>query len=309
MSGPSRATPRWYGRATGITPRKRLMERVWDALYTGGWPSALARPLGLQGTLRIEEHEFQVPLPDAVAAMPPLRIAFVSDFHAGPGTHRRTISHACAAITSWKPDLVLLGGDYVSFHARHVRVLEPLIRAMRAPLGMFGVLGNHDLIADDEWLVARLEEWGVRVLVNDAVRLAAPWSDVWVCGLDEPDRGGPDAERTFAQSGYDPVRPGDAVRIVLMHSPDGLTTLGDRKFALAFCGHVHGGQYFFRGRSIIGQKGPHSQRWLRGGIARLPNGAQMLVSRGIGQGNLPLRRGADPEVHLCTVQWVRSPVV
>lgn len=303
MRRPAAAKARWYGRATGLTGRKRLMERVWDALYTGGWPSAIAGPLGLQGTLHVEQHELDVRVGRAHADMPPLRIGFLSDFHAGPGTHPRTIARACSAVAEWTPDIVLLGGDYVSFHARHVRVLEPLLRAMNPPLGIVGVLGNHDLIADDEFLVDRLSAAGVRVLVNDAVRLAHPWSAVWICGLDEPDRGAPDGAAMFARSGYREDLVDDAIRIILMHSPDGLASLGDRTFALAFCGHVHGGQFFWRGKSVIGQKGPWSQRWLRGGIARLANGAQMLVSRGIGQGNLPLRRGAHPEVHLCTLHW------
>ena len=74
---------------------------------------------------------------------------------------------------------------------------------------------------------------------------------------------------------------------------------------MAFCGHVHGGQCWIGDRSMIGVHGEHNTRCRRGGLFDLDGdgGRLLLVSRGIGQGNLPLRRGADPEVHLCTLTF------
>ena len=57
---------------------------------------------------------------------------------------------------------------------------------------------------------------------------------------------------------------------MLMHSPDGLTALGDEPFAIAFTGHVHGGQFVLPGgKSLISSKGPLSQRYLYGGVFEL----------------------------------------
>jgi predicted MPP superfamily phosphohydrolase len=91
-----------------------------------------------------------------------------------------------------------------------------------------------------------------------------------------------------------------------MHSPDGLTALGGASFAMAFTGHVHGGQFVLPGgRSLIGVKGPLSQRYLDGGLFELgaPGERILLVSRGIGQGSLPMRFRADPEVHVCNLAF------
>jgi hypothetical protein len=286
--------PRRFGRALHLTPKKRLMERLYDALWAGGWPSAAARPLGLQGRLRLVTHELPVAgyPPDA----PPLRLAFASDFHAGPGTHPETIERSLALLAEQRPDLLLLGGDFYSFHVRHVEPLVGLLAGFPAPLGKFAVLGNHDLIGDDEHLVGRLADAGVRTLVNESARVETRDADVWICGLDNPEQGTPDGEAAFARSG--------AINLLLMHSPDGLAAVGDRRWAAAFCGHVHGGQFWWRGRSVIAQKGPLSHRYLRGGLFELgaPGERLLLVSRGIGQGSLPLRRGADPEVHLCVLR-------
>ena len=86
-----------------------------------------------------------------------------------------------------------------------------------------------------------------------------------------------------------------------MHSPDGLTALGDASFAVAFTGHVHGGQFVLPGgKSLISSKGPLSQRYLYGGVFELdpPGERVLIVSRGIGQGSLPVRFRADPEVRV-----------
>jgi len=272
------------------------MERLYDFVYAGGWPSWLAKPLGLQGRLHLTTH--QLTIPNDGAPIPPLRIAFASDLHGGPGTHPATIRRACRLLAAEQPQLLLLGGDFVSFHARHVEGVLEAIDQIDAPLGRFAVLGNHDLIADDAWLVQRLETIGVRTLVNENVRLPAPYDRLWVCGLDNTEQGTPDGRRALAGA--------DGIRLILMHSPDGLAALGTESFAVAFTGHVHGGQFMLPGgRSLIGVKGPLSQRYLDGGLFELgsPGERILLVSRGIGQGSLPMRFRADPEAHVCDLTF------
>ena len=187
----------------------------------------------------------------------------------------------------------------MSFHARHVDGVLDAIAQVDAPLGRLAVLGNHDLIADDAYLVRRLAGIGVRTLVNENVRLAPPWDDVWVCGLDNTEQGTPDGACALAGA--------DGTRLILMHSPDGLSSVGDESFAVAFTGHVHGGQFVLPGgKSLISSKGPLSQRYLYGGVFELGTAGErvLLVSRGVGQGSLPMRFRADPEVHVCDLTFV-----
>jgi len=293
-----REGPRRFGRALRLSAKKQRMERLYDLVYAGGWPSWLARPLGLQGQLHLTTHRLTIA--NDGAPIPPLRIAFASDLHGGPGTHPSTIRRACRLLAEAKPHLLLLGGDFVSFHARHVEGVLQAIDHINAPLGRLAVLGNHDLIADDAWLVRRLETVGVRTLVNENVRLAAPYDRLWVCGLDNTEQGTPDGRRALADA--------EGIRLILMHSPDGLTALAGEPFAVAFTGHVHGGQFVLPGgTSLIGAKGPLSQRYLYGGLFDLgrPGERILLVSRGIGQGSLPMRFRADPEVHVCDLAFDR----
>ena len=299
---PASTRPARFGRARKLSLKKRMAEFTYDVFYRGGWAAALAHPLGLQGTLRVATHDLVLPAAPrtagATAAPPPsIRVAFASDLHAGTATHPRMLAAACDALADARPDLLLLGGDFVSFHARYANALVPLLARVQAPLGKFAVLGNHDLIGDDAYIRARLADAGVRTLVNENVRLPAPHDGLWLCGLDDPEEGFPDPDAAFAGA--------EGTRLVLMHSPRGLASLAGHPFAMAFCGHVHGGQCWIGGRSLIGVHGEDNTRCRRGGLFDLDGEGRrmLLVSRGIGQGNLPLRRLADPEVHLCTLTF------
>ena len=287
------ARPRWFGRARHAGWKKKAIDATLGILYMGGWPAAITRVIGLQGELGIVEHTFKVLQPGRKA--PPLRLVFVSDFHAGPTVDARMFRDVFAAVGDAEPDLLLLGGDFVSFHARYVdRLIEPLAR-IAPPLGKFAVLGNHDLLGDDAYIVRRLGDAGVVTLVNHNVRLAAPHDDIWVCGLDDWDEGEPDAREAF--------RGAEGTRILLAHQPDGLLVVGDHPFDLALFGHVHGGQFLRDNREpMIRHRGPISKLYMHGGLFHAGvKDAPVLVSRGIGTSTLPARRHADPQVHICTL--------
>jgi uncharacterized protein len=283
-----------FGRARHLTLRRKVTEVWYDIVFRGGWAARIAWPIGMQGRFAVAKHALAIP--GRRPGAPQICVAFASDLHAGPTTHPRLVTDACRALADARPDLLLLGGDYVSFHARHIDRLVPLLAMVEAPLGKFAVLGNHDLLDDDAYIIRRLADAGVRVLVNENTRLPAPHDDICVCGLDNTEEGSPDAARAFAGA--------DGTRLLLMHSPDGIGSLGGRTFAAAFCGHTHGGQFWVRGRSLLKFAGPLSRKYLRGGVFHLggDSGGVLLVSRGIGCGNLPMRRGADPEVHVCMLR-------
>lgn len=285
--------PRKFGRARHATAKKKAIDFALGVLYAGGWPAVITRAIGLQGTLQVAEHVFRIRRARADAA--PIRVAYASDFHAGPTLHPKLLRDVIAALADAEADLLLLGGDFVSFHARYIdRMIEGL-RRITAPLGKYSVLGNHDLLGDDVYIVRKLAEAGVTTLVNQNVRLPAPHDDVWVCGLDDWDEGEPDADKTF--------RGATGTRIALMHQPDGLTMIGPRPFDIALCGHVHGGQFLLRnGKPAIRHKGTISKLYMHGGVFHAGvMDAPVLVSRGIGTSTLPARRHSDPEVHICTL--------
>jgi len=271
---------------------RRLVEHIGASVFRERWAARLAYNLRLQGKLVVDRRHFALPLARVLEV--PLRVAFASDFHAGPLTDRRLLRRAFDAIAGFEPHLVLLGGDYISMHHRHIETLAAHLRATAAPLGIFAVFGNHDLWVDDSFIAQALVAAGVRPLVNESVRLPAPFDEVVVCGLDEPGTGTPDPVGTLGGV--------EGVRLLLMHSPHGLQLVAEHAFHIAFCGHTHGGQIALPGRRpLVLPRGAGPRRYARGGHFRLARG-ELLVSNGVGMSELPIRLFAPSEVHLCTLQ-------
>jgi hypothetical protein len=249
--------------------------------------------IGLQGRLQVSEHELTL---GPERSLPrPLRIAFVSDLHAGRITEPELFSRVFEQLELLKPDVLLLGGDYVGTRATSIHeLIESDLLRWRAPLGNYAVLGNHDHWTDADYIRRQLEAAGIEVLVNRNARLPPPFADVSVCGIDDPWSGERNAASAFEDSG--------PVRIFLSHSPDGLLLLGGQTFDVCFAGHTHGGQVTFANEvPIISAGGPLVRLYSRGRF-EIPGNGTLLVSRGVGCSTLPIRINSDPELILCTLR-------
>jgi hypothetical protein len=255
-------------------------------VYTGGWPFRLRRALGLQPRLRTVRHRIDV---SGQAGIPrPLRIAYASDFHAGATTDPDLLEEAYRALRAAEPDVLLLGGDFVSTDKAAVDSVARALGSIPAPYGRFAVLGNHDWWCGADHITACLESAGIDVLTNRSTRLAPPYQWVSVCGLDDHWLGQPDA--TAATDGA------DGYRVVLMHAPSGLLDLGAHRFDLALCGHTHGGQIALPGGvPLLVPNGSLSRRYARGRF-ELGDGRTLVVSLGVGCVLLPFRLFSDPEI-------------
>lgn len=261
---------------------------VLDAALLRGLIAKWSYRWAWQGSLKVTAH--RICLPTEIRIPAPLTVAFASDFHAGPTTHPEVYERLAQELIERHPDVVLLGGDFVSLRAEYVTQLVPSLSMYRPPLGSFAVLGNHDLWTDDKEIACQLGACGVEVLVNRNVSLEFPFDFVSICGIDDPWTGEADVAKAF-----DGAR---AIRIWLTHSPDGLSLIGDHKYAVAFAGHTHGGQVCLRDGTPIVGAGPLSRVYSRGRFDILGNGP-LIVSRGVGCSNLPVRINADPELIIC----------
>lgn len=284
------------GRGREYSPTRAASEWLLARVYRGGWTPRLVRRLGLQPAVATVEHHVRCARwPDHA---PPLRIGFVSDLHAGPTTHPSLLDEAASALRAAKPDVLLLGGDYVYLHADGIHDLMPRLADVPAPFGRFAVFGNHDLWADDATLRKALERAGFRVLVNENVALPAPFEHVSICGLDDPWVGHPDARTTF-----DGARD---VKVLLMHAPEGMMVVGEQPFDVGVCGHTHGGHIALPGGIPIVVAGPLSRRYSEG-EHDVGRGRTLVVSRGIGATESALRLFADPDVRVLNLGPPRQP--
>jgi uncharacterized protein len=273
-------------------PIRYGIERLLDTLLLDGKVAAWSYRRGLQGRLRVSRHEHALASDKRLPR--PLVIAFASDFHAGPTTHPGMFDALGEELEQARPDLVLLGGDYVSLGGAHVEKLQALLaRAAAAPLGAFAVIGNHDIWHGRGPIEDALRQAGVQLLVNRNAALAPPFDMVSICGIDDPWTGLPSAPDTFAGAG--------PVRVYLMHSPDGLWHLRGEQFDLGLAGHTHAGQVARAdGRPVIRPSGPVSADHCYGRYEFAHHGP-LIVSSGVGCSALPLRINADPELVICTL--------
>jgi predicted MPP superfamily phosphohydrolase len=205
------------------------------------------------------------------------------------------LEQAASLIARFEPDALLLGGDFVSHHERHVGRFLRAFSKVRPRHGTYAVMGNHDFYADASSIRAALEQHGIRVLVNEGARLTAPFQDFSVCGLDDPVTGTPNIDKATAGA--------RGKRILLMHSPGGMALAEAHKFDLAFAGHNHGGQIALPGgHPIVLPRNRHCRRFAKG-LFEVPEGSgrYLIVSTGVGCSDLPVRLFAQPEVHLVTI--------
>ncbi len=278
----------------------RTWRKIWHlaerTLTAGRWPARLATWLGASDRIALEEEEVNADAPLGTARA--LRIAFASDFHMGPNTTDGLIDRSLDQLIRLAPDVLLLGGDFVSVRLEYLRDLPERLATIPAPLGRYAVLGNHDHWTDGPGVARRLQDAGIEMLTNRNVPLPAPFDAISLCGLDDHTSGQPDAEAAFRGARH--------VRVVLMHAPSNLLDIGDRRFTVALCGHTHGGQIATPSRRPIKvAHGPLSRRF-NAGRFEVPGGGILLVSRGIGCSTLPVRLNAPPAVMTCVVRHTPS---
>ena len=260
--------------------------------YRGDWPArAWAR---VPGSCDVERTDVAVTM--LAGASAPLRIGFVSDVHIGPTTPPRLLHRAFDELARARPDLLLLGGDYVFLDAdeARARTLSDLVRSVPCARKL-AVLGNHDLWTRHGLLERALERAGVEVLVNRSTAVGA--GALHVVGLDDPWTGTPDVRAAFEEAH-------DArALVVLCHSPDGLPLIardsGPPRPTLFVCGHTHGGHIATPWGPIVHAGAACSRKYSRG--RHRVDGVDLYVSRGVGGIELPVRTFARPEIVVFSV--------
>jgi predicted MPP superfamily phosphohydrolase len=281
------------------------LERGLGWLYAGSWPAKLWALV--PGSTRVTLLRHDVVAPGRAAGRPPLKIAFASDLHLGPTTPRALLDNAFTLLREAEPDVLALGGDYVFLGATKQRVEELKARVLGVPARtMVAVLGNHDFWARPERLEDALDQAGVRVLVDESLRLPPPHDDIALVGMDDPltrlglsDILAREAELARALAAVRDV----PVKIVLCHSPDGFRSVRGKGIALYLCGHTHGGHIALPGYRPIVMPSPYGRLWPWG--RHEVDGTSLFVSRGVGGSLVPVRTYAPPDVALFTITGSR----
>lgn len=281
------------GRGAHYSLKRGLLERAARVLYWRGWPGRLGSYIRSVTEVDVIHRRLEIGMnARAGAGVDPgrraLRVAFASDLHIGPLTPPKLLDRAFAALAEARPDVLVLGGDYVFLEATEAVARELEARVAAVPASMkVAVLGNHDLWTRHERLEAALHRAGARVLINDAVRLPPPFDDVAIVGLDEPWSGKPDPARALRAAA------GAGTTLAVAHSPEAVPLFAKTPVSLLLCGHTHGGQIATPTGPVL-MHGRYGRVW-PAGLFDLGQ-MKLFVSRGLGMVELPVRLYAQSDV-------------
>jgi predicted MPP superfamily phosphohydrolase len=224
----------------------------------------------------------------------PLRIGFVTDTHIGPTFRASDVDQAIALLEPAKPDLVLLGGDYICESPRYIPEASAVFGnfASLPKLGTFAVLGNHDYSNDAPRLLSQFQSRGIRILRNEGILVGRGNQTLWIAGIDDAVLGRPELGAAF---GCAPV---GAPKLALWHEPDWAVHTAAHGAFLQLSGHSHGGQIRF---PIVGHiAAPSGGRRYVAGLS-VVDGMTIYTSRGVGIYRPPVRFRCRPEVTLITI--------
>ena len=220
-------------------------------------------------------------------ALSGLRIGLLTDLHRSDTVSEPLAVSAVDALMAEAPDLIVLGGDYVTWgDRRFVRSAADILGRLSAPHGVFAVLGNHD---DDRDMPAALDAHGIDVLRDARTRLMVKGEALDLAGVRYWTRRAGDIARVIRGAGSN--------LILLAHNPARLEEASQLGIPLMLSGHTHGGQIVLPGLgAIAARKFP-----IIAGTGKKER-TSAFVSRGVGTVYVPIRLNCPPEVAVLTLE-------
>ena len=227
-----------------------------------------------------------------------LKIVFLSDIHYGPMRSDSWIDMIVKAVNKQEPDIVLLGGDYVDYHARYVEPVIEKLAGIKAPLGVYAVMGNHDYFRAAELMPMAMSKHGIKLIDNKSIWIDVGDGGFWLAGVADPTYGFPDYQK--AEQGIKE----DDFFILLSHTPDQIVELPDSLPDLALSGHTHGGQITFFGKWVPYVPSDYGDEYISG-LYEI-NGIKLLVSNGVGTFKIPLRWYAPAQINVLSLKRAKN---
>lgn len=246
-----------------------------------------------------------------------IKIVVISDIHGGSnGVDEAKIRRLVERANEQDPDLIVLAGDYVSQAGPRrsdgkrdllmaVETVAANLSGLRAKLGVFAVLGNHDGWHDDREIEAALTANGIRVLDGGVAVVERNGGKLRILGLQDQLK--INSWEAYNAKALELLRATEGLGdvLVLEHSPDVAPIINGAHpispdLRLMIAGHTHGGQVWLPvlGRPIVPSS--HGQKFAAGHARE--NGLDVFVSTGVGTSILPFRFMVPPEIAVLTIR-------
>jgi predicted MPP superfamily phosphohydrolase len=292
------AIPAACRRAIEARDRNRRLRHPQTWTEVENWPGSrqlirlLLSLVGLHGrahrnarSIEVRENELEV------VGLPPqfegYTLLHLSDLHIDIAPDVPQV--IAQAVRGHRYDACVMTGDYRAEtrgpHEQTLAGLRSLMQSLNAPV--YAVLGNHDSIA----FLGPIETLGVRMLMNESVRIERGGAALYIAGVDDPHYFASD-DLARARSGI----PSGAASILLAHSPEIHERAAEAGFTTMLCGHTHGGQLCLPGGFALRSNAPCPRRLWAG--AWTDGDLRGYTSVGCGTCVVDLRLNCRPEITL-----------
>lgn len=285
------------------TPRRDFLEKVaWTAAAA---PFAIATNGMFRTAFDFQSFYQTIPIAGLPSQLSGLKIIQISDIHSGSFGSHRPLQEVRRIIDSHKPDIIVITGDYVNFRADELKVTHQELSKLKAPLGVYGSLGNHDHYMtpeDHELLKSGLRSTGINLLVNSNSTIQVDGATLNIAGVDNTGLRQKFGRLGDAMHGLNTSNP----TILLAHDPTfwDAQVRGKVSIDLMLAGHTHGGQV---GVHLLGDDYSFAQvvydQWA--GLYS-DKDQSIYVNRGIGMVGPPIRIAIEPEITVITLEKPES---
>jgi uncharacterized protein len=222
------------------------------------------------------------------------KIAFISDIHYGRFFRARRLINIVNRVNKIEADLIIIGGDYLDISVKSKKDVSKyldkefqILRNLKARLGIFTVLGNHDYFSGKDSLLKDINSSSFKLLKNTKELINTDTSSIDLVGLDDFLEGKPDVSMLKENS--------NNFTIAISHNPDFFSHYKNQiNYDLGISGHTHGGQVTFFGLYAPYTSSRYGQKYIKK-LVHEENGV-IVLTNGIGNGMLPIRFFAIPEI-------------
>ena len=253
-------------------------------------------------SLRVSTTEIEIAKwPKACDGM---EVLVLADLHVGsPYYGLEQLREVVAKANNLNPDLILLAGDFVIHGVVGGSFVEPEHIAkesaqLRARLGVYAVLGNHDWWHDPVQISRTLESAGIAVLEDASLAIHDGACQLWLAGISDYWEGEHDVDKALRDI------PEASAIIAFTHNPDVFVSVPER-VAITFAGHTHGGQVNLPLLGRLKVPSRYGERFAAGHIRE--DGRDLFVSTGLGTSILPVRFRVPPEIAKVTIRSAEQP--
>ena len=227
-----------------------------------------------------------------------ITIIHLSDLHLGAWTSPRTVPNMMEITRDLKPDLVVITGDIIDHRTSFGQsLIDHLYLLERVPLGVFGIIGNHDVYIGATRVARYLEGGGITMLRDRSHSFQKQGLPLALVGVDDSGRNwlGPGGEYHLrnAMNGVEP----DLFPILLAHRPTGFYKAREEGIPLTLSGHTHGGQFGLPGGPNLAD---FFYQYTHGLYEK--DESFIHVTAGIGSVGLPFRLGVPSEIALLRLE-------